>query len=67
MTKLNMQTYMLTELQWLSICASGNLRDRLTDIASDRPALPYKKFIIIYKMLDYSRKRIPEWLKKNWS
>ena len=49
--KLNMQTYVLNELQWLSICASGKQSDRLTDMASDRPALTYQRFIIIYKML----------------
>ena len=50
-TKLNMQTYVLNELQWLSICASGKQSDRLTDMASDRPALTYQRIIIIYKML----------------
>ena len=46
-----MQTYVLNELQWLRICVSGKQSDRLTDMASDRPALTYQRIIIIYKML----------------
>ena len=46
-----MQTYVLNELQWLSICVSGKQSDRLTDIASDRHALTYQRINFIYKML----------------
>ena len=49
--KSNRQIYILNELQWLGICASGNQSDRLLDIVSDRPALTYLKIIIIYEML----------------
>ena len=49
--KSNKQTYVLNVLQWLSICATGKLSNRLTDIASDRSALIYSWVIIAYKML----------------
>ena len=42
-------------MQWLSIYASGKLSDRLTDIASKRPALTYQKIIIIHKILKLFR------------
>ena len=46
-----MQTHVLNELQWLSICVSSKQSDRLTDIASDRHALTYQRINFIYKML----------------
>ena len=42
-----MQTYVLNELQWLSMCASGKQSNRLADIASLRPSLTYQKIVII--------------------
>ena len=46
-----MQTYVLNELQKFSICGFGKLSDSLTDMASDRPAMTYQRYIIIYKVL----------------
>ena len=37
--KPNMQIYMLNELQWFVICATGKQSNRLTDLASYKPAL----------------------------
>ena len=39
--KSNSQTYVLNELQWLSICAIGKMSNRFIDIASEMPALIY--------------------------
>ena len=41
---------MLDELQWLSICASGKLSDRLTAITSERLTLTYQRIFIIEKI-----------------
>ena len=46
-----MQTYVLNELKWLIICASGKLSDKLTDMTFDRPALTYQKNHYHTKML----------------
>ena len=43
-------------MQWLNIYAAGKLSDRLTDIASKKPALTYQKIIIIHKILKLFRK-----------
>ena len=48
--KSSVQTYVLNELQWLSMCVSGKQSNRLTDIASLRPSLTYQK-IVVNKML----------------
>ena len=40
---------MLNEFQWLGISAIGKQSHRITDIASDRPALIYLGGIIAYK------------------
>ena len=50
LTKLNMLTYVLNELQWLNIYASGKLSDRLTAITSERLTLTYQRIFIIEKI-----------------
>ena len=45
-----MLTYVLNELQWLNIYASGKLSDRLTAITSERLTLTYQRIFIIEKI-----------------